>query len=286
MADVHEIEKIDVEYLTHDGKPLLATVFKPRGKGPFPAVVEAHGGAWVMGDRANNNAVNEPIARGGVVVVALDFRCPPEASYPGSLQDINYAVRWLKANAEKFGTRPEMIGTMGTSSGGHLAVLVAMKPNDPRYAAIQLPAGSPSIDAKVNFVVTLWPVINPVGRYRYIKERQRGGDTSAQIANLAKCQEQYWGTEEAMAEGAPGLALERGDQVELPRIMYVQNPNDPIHPREHLEHFVANYRKAGGQVDLELFEGASYDIIRSDPSSAAARSIFQKMIDFIHRLGR
>ena len=85
---------------------------------------------------------------------------------------------------------------------------------------------------------------------------------------------------------APGLALERGDQVELPRIMYVQNPNDPIHPRAHLEHFVANYRRAGGRVELQLFEGASYDIIRSDPSSAAAKSIFQKMIDFIHRLGR
>jgi acetyl esterase len=261
-------------------------VFKPRGKGPFPAVVEAHDGAWVMGARANNNAVNEPIARGGVVVAALDFRCPPEASYPGSLQDINYGVRWLKANGEKFDTRPEMIGTMGTSSGGHLAVLAAMKPDDPRYAANPLPGGSPSVDAKVKFVVTLWPVINPVGRYRHIKERQHGGDRSAQIADLAKCQEQYWGTEEAMAEGAPGLALERGDKVELPRIMYVQNPNDPIHPRAHLEHFVANYRKAGGQVELELFEGASYDIIRSDPSSAPAKSIFQKMIDFIHRLGR
>jgi len=286
MAHVHEIEKIDVEYLNHDGKPLLATIFKPRGIGPFPAVVEAHGGAWVTGARNNNAPVIEPIARGGVVVASLDFRCPPQAGYPASVQDINYGVRWLKANAEKFATRPEMVGTMGTSSGGHLAVLVAMKPDDPRYAAIPQPAGSSHFDAKVPYVVTLWPVISPVGRYRYIKERIEAGDALPQMANLARYQEQYWGTEAAMTEGAPALALERGDKVELPRIMYVQNPADPIHPRPHLDQFVANYRKAGGHLELELFEGASYDIIRSDPSSSAAQSIFAKMVDFIHRLGR
>jgi acetyl esterase len=286
MADGHEIEQLDVEYLRHGNQPLMATIYRPRGAGPFPAVVEVHGGAWVMGDRSNNAAINLRLARGGVVVAALDFRCPPEAAYPGSLQDINYAIRWLKAHAMKFGTRPEMIGTMGTSSGGHLAVLVAMKPDDPRYAAIPMSGDAAAFDARACFVVTMWPVIDPLGRYRYIRERQRAGDQSAQLANLAKCQERYWGMEDAMAEGAPVTALKRGEKVAMPPIMYVQNSRDPIHPRAHLEHFVEAYRKDGGRIQLELFESDSYDVIRSGPSSTTSEAIFTKILDFIRRLGQ
>ncbi len=72
-----DIQKI--EYLRHDGKPLLARVSKPRGRGPFPSVVEMHGGAWCVGARNNNEAINRPVAGGGAVIAALDFRAPPEA---------------------------------------------------------------------------------------------------------------------------------------------------------------------------------------------------------------
>jgi acetyl esterase len=92
----YEIEVEDVEYIRHGDKPLLARLFKPHGKGPFPLIVELHGGAWCRGDRLMDIAINEPLAKSGVVVAALDFRMPPEASYPGSLVDINYAIRWLK----------------------------------------------------------------------------------------------------------------------------------------------------------------------------------------------
>jgi len=52
----YEVGIEEVEYLRHGDKPLLARIFKPRGSGPFPAVVEMHGGAWCMGDRNNNDA--------------------------------------------------------------------------------------------------------------------------------------------------------------------------------------------------------------------------------------
>ena len=81
------------------------------------------------------------MASHGVVSVALDFRSGNEDPYPASVQDINYAVRWVKLNAARLKTRPEMVGLSGQSSGGHLAMLVAMRPRDPRYAAIALPAG-------------------------------------------------------------------------------------------------------------------------------------------------
>src|SRR5437660_365947 len=86
----YDIDVADVEYLRHGDKPLLARLFKPRGSGPFPIMVELHGGAWVRGDRLNGNAAKEALARNGVIVAALDFRVPPVAPYPASLADIHW----------------------------------------------------------------------------------------------------------------------------------------------------------------------------------------------------
>src|SRR6185295_42801 len=95
-AGLVEIDVEDIEYLRHGDKPLLARLFKPKGAGPFPLVIDLHGGAWCVGDRLRDTPINEPLARSGVVVAALDFRMPPDASYPGSFVDINYAIRWFK----------------------------------------------------------------------------------------------------------------------------------------------------------------------------------------------
>ena len=111
-AGRYEVDIEEVEYLRHGDKSLLARVFKPRGKGPFHAVVEMHGGAWRMGSSNNNDPIILPVASGGVVIAALDFRVPPASAYPGSVADVNYAVRWLKANAARFNTRPEWVGAM------------------------------------------------------------------------------------------------------------------------------------------------------------------------------
>ena len=277
-----DVDKQDVEYLRHGGKAFMATVYRPKGAGPFPAVVEAHGGAWVGGERANNEPINRAVAAGGVVVVALDFRNPPEATYPGSVADVNYAIRWLKSEAAPFGTRPELVGAMGTSSGGHLAVLNGMKPRDSRYAAIPAPGG---FDARVPYVVTLWPVICPLGRYRaHIAHPPEG--TRPGRGGAAQMQVQYWLTEDAMGEGSCLMALERGDKVELPSILYLQNPNDPLHPRPLLDAFVAAYRKRGGKVELMLFEGSQYDLPRSDPASPGARQIVDRIVSFIHAEAR
>jgi acetyl esterase len=280
MSPSFEIDIEEVEYLKHDEKPFLARVFRPRGKGPFPAVVEAHGGAWCEGNRSNNDTINSAVARGGIVVAALDFRNPPDATYPGSVADINYGVRWLKSQASRFATAPALVGSMGTSSGGHLVVLAALKPFDPRYASIKRPEAA--FDARVPYVVALWPVICPLGRYRDRKAKAPGEQAYQNRGGAVVMQGRYWLTEEAMGEGSPVLALERGDPVELPPILYLQNPLDQLHPRHLMEQFITNYRKRGGTVQPELFEGAAYDLVRSDPSSASAKDAIAKIVAFIH----
>lgn len=279
----YDIAVEDVEYVRHGDRPLLARLFKPRGQGPFPAIVEVHGGAWNLGDRLMDVAINEPLAKSGVVVAALDFRMPPEASYPASLADINYGIRWLKMRAREFGSRPDLVGTLGSSSGAHQAMLVGMRPHDPRYAALPLPAGAPPLDASVRCVVLCWPVIDPLARYHYAKKLKAGGQPYPDLVDLVlPLHDKYWKTEEAMAEGNPVLALERGERVALPPVLYIQGTTDKAHPRVDLDRFVTQYRKAGGQVELELFEGEIEGFINRNPSSPASAQALEKIIEFVH----
>jgi acetyl esterase/lipase len=279
------IDVEDVEYVRHGDKPLLARVFKPRGTGPFPLIVELHGGAWCRGDRLQDTALNETLAKNGMVVAALDFRTPPaDAGYPASMADINYAIRYFKTRAAALGSRPDMVGALGISSGAHQAMLSAMRPKDPRYAAIPLPAGSPSVDASVRAVVMCWPVIDPLGRYHYAKELKAGGKPYPDVVDsVLPLHDLYWQTEAAMAEGNPVMALECGEKMEMPPVLYLQGSKDVAHPRPHLDRFVAGYRKAGGQVELEIYEGEGQAFISRNPGSPAAAQATEKIIDFIHK---
>ncbi len=281
----YEIDVSDVEYLRHGDKPLLARIYKPRGKGPFPIIVDLHGGAWCKKDRTSDAGTDEPLAKSGVIVVALDFRMPPEARYPASLVDVNYAIRWCKAHAAEWGGRAERVGILGVSSGGHQAMLTAMRPNDARYAALPLP-GKQVFDAKVHCAVMCWPVIDPLGRYRYAKNAQSSTDAKLKEAadGWVSGHDKYWGGGEAeMAEGNPTQALVRGEKVELPPVIYIQGLADIAHPVPNREQFIASYRKAGGRVELHAFEGVGEAFITTDPNSQAARDAIDKIIEFVRR---
>jgi acetyl esterase/lipase len=271
----------DVEYLRHGDKPLLATIYKPKGAGPFPAMVECHGGAWCMSDRMTEKLRHQYMASHGVVSIALDFRSGDTDPYPASVQDINYAVRWAKANAKALKTRPDLIGLSGQSSGGHLGMLVAMRPHDKRYAAIPLPTGTPAQDASVRCVIMTWPVINPLSRYRHAKREK--------LASILARQDSYWCTEAAMEEGNPMLALERGEKLLTPPAVWYQSRGDNMHDYRDPEspfdgnepqRFVHNYKKAGGTITLEYI-----DMDRGAGGSDLSKTgdMFDRMVAFIGR---
>ena len=160
-------------------------------------------------------------------------------------------------------------------------MLAAMRPHDRRYSAVPLPPGSAAVDASVHSVVLCWPVIDPLGRYQYAKNLIENGKTYPVDGVLAS-HNQYWETEEAMAEGNPTRALERGEHVELPPVLCIQGTHDLVHPRDHLDRFITHYRKAGGRVDLELFEGEREVFITRNWTSPAAGRAVEKIIEFFH----
>lgn len=268
-----------VEYLRHDDKPLLATLYRPRGAGPFPMIIEVHGGAWCRGTRANNQVIHEELARNGVIVAALDFRMPPDAGYPAALADVNYAVRYFKSQAPELRTRAKRIGLLGTSSGGHIAMTVAMRPRDPRYSALPLSGG---FDATARCVILCWPVIDPLGRYEYAVRLKEAGQPEL-ADHVLDDHHRFWGTKAAMEEGSPTRALERGEPAQTPPVLYIQGTADTNHPKENLDRFVAGYRAAGGRVELNMVGGEKQLFIPQNPRSAASRYSLEKIVQFAHR---
>src|SRR5262252_7035205 len=130
------------------GRMLMARIYQPKEPGPFPTVLDLHGGAWNRKDRLAEEPMDRALAASGVLVVAVDMTVAPEAPYPACVQDANYAVRWLKANAANWNGNASKLGVYGSSTGGHIAQLLAMRSRDLRYGAIPFVA-APNIDASV-----------------------------------------------------------------------------------------------------------------------------------------
>src|SRR5215831_1132007 len=239
----YEIQIVDVEYQRQGDRALLGTLYRPVGTGPFAAILEVHGGAWTSKDRFNNADTAKILAKAGIVVLSIDFRMPPEASYPGSLQDINLGIRWLKAHAREYGSAPERVGAYGTSSGGHQVLLAALRPNDPRYTSLALP-GAPAVDASLAFVISGWGVLDPLARYHLAQKLGK--------AELVKNHDAFWGSEGAMREGSPPLILERGETVSVPPALVFQGTEDEWTTVEQVQRLASLWHRAGGIMEVNL----------------------------------
>lgn len=294
-----DITTEDLTYLTHGNTALAMRLYRPAVQGdhgglahatPLPAVIDLHGGAWNKNDLTSCAARDAVLAASGLVVAAIDFRHGADG-YPATMADINYAIRWLKAGADRFGIDPARVGLCGQSSGGHLAMLAAMRPDDARYTAIPLAADAGEnagadgeIDASVRCVGMQWPVINPLSRYRHaLRQRAEGAEW---VGDIPENHDRYWIDEAAMEEGNPLLALERGEAVRTLPAMWIQGRPDIVHdycdtdsgqpgaePVNEPERFAAAYRAAGGEIDLRY-------VAKEDASTAAAS--FEPLARFFH----
>ena len=269
----YEVDVRDVEYQKLAGKPWLARIYQPKGTGPFPTIVDVHGGAWHNGDRMNNEGIDRAFAACGILVAALDFRQPPEAGYPASICDVNLAIRWLKAHAVEFNGTTK-VGAFGNSSGGHQVVLSALRPGHPAYSTLPLP-NHPEIDASLSYVIAGWPVICPLYRFRFAKELNREEHIKAHI--------DYWGTEAAMAEGSPQTILDQNTQAAMPPLLFLLKANDKNHPLEMQERFIAGYKKRGGAIETHTFDGLPEHGMAPSPSQPETMRVIDIMTAFIGR---
>jgi acetyl esterase len=248
-----EIKSWDVDFRRAPKRTLMARIYQPQGDGPFPALLDLHGGAWNNQDRTANAMMDESLARSGILVVAIDLTRAPEAPYPASVQDANYGVRWLKAKAGEWKGDPATVGALGSSSGGHEVELCAMRPDDPYYSVHKL-GEAPSLDATLNYVATRSPVSNPYARFLNAESLGR--------VEMVQNSKTYFNPWETIHEGNPQEILDRGEKVTLPPLLIMQGElDDNVRPAVQ-EKFVQSYRAAGGECQYEVFAGCEHLWIR------------------------
>ena len=101
-------------------------IYTPSGRGPFPILVNFHGGGWVIGDLETADAVSREICnRVGCIVVSVDYRLAPEHRYPAAVDDAYAATCWVADNAASIGGDAKRIAVGGESAGGNLAAVVS-----------------------------------------------------------------------------------------------------------------------------------------------------------------
>ena len=266
-----EVKVSEVELRrTPAGRQLMARIYQPQGPGPFPTVLDLHGGAWRRKDRLAEEPMDRAIASSGVLVVAIDLRLSEEAPYPASVQDGNYGVRWLKSRAAEWNGDPSKIGVYGSSSGGHVAQLLGMRPRDARYNAIALPA-APRLDATVAYVATRSPISDTWARFQQAERMKREG--------MIENNRIYFNPWETIHEGNPQEILERREPVSLVPMLIMQGAlDDNVLPAVQ-EKFAATYKAAGGVCELTVFEGSEHEwVAKPGPQTDRAREMVKAFI--------
>ena len=270
-AGKFEIKVSEVEFRrTKAGRTLMARIYQPNGAGPFPTMLDLHGGAWNSKDRHAEEPMDRALAASGVLVVAIDMTLAPEAPYPACVQDANYGVRWLKLKAASWNGDASKIGLYGSSSGGHVAELLGMRPRDARYNAIPL-AAAPNIDATVAYIATRSPISNTYARFQNAEEKKRDG--------MVKNNKTFFNPWETIFESNPQQILERHEQVTLVPLLIMQGAlDDNVLPAVQ-EKFAATYKAAGGNCEFHVFEGSEHEwVAKEGPQTDRAREMVKKFI--------
>jgi acetyl esterase/lipase len=252
------------------GRMLMARIYQPQGAGPFPALLDLHGGAWNNKDRFANEPMDRAVAASGVLVAAIDMTHAPEAPYPASVQDANYGIRWLKSKAAGWNGDAATLGVLGSSTGGHIAELLAMRPRDARYNAIPLPE-APNLDATVAYVATRSPISDPYARYQQAEKMKRDG--------MMKSTKTYFNPWETIYEGNPQQMLDRREALTLRPLLIMQGAlDDNVLPAVQ-DKFAATYRAAGGDCQLHVFEGSEHEwIAKPGPQTDRAHEMVRAFI--------
>lgn len=124
---------LDLPYAGTDNPRQKLDLYLPKARKhdkPLPVVVFIHGGAWQSGDKRGGYRMIAPLVESGDFIgVSVGYRLTGEAIWPAQIFDCKAAIRWLRANAEKYSLDPNKIGVTGTSAGGHLVAMLGTSGN-------------------------------------------------------------------------------------------------------------------------------------------------------------
>ncbi len=117
--------ELDMTYGSTPEQELKLDIYRPKTDVILPGCVLIHGGGWVKGDKEKFRPLAIALAQRGYVVANVEYRLGTVAKYPAGVQDCSLAIRWLRANAKRYGVDAQHIGAWGGSAGGHIVGMLA-----------------------------------------------------------------------------------------------------------------------------------------------------------------
>lgn len=253
-----------IGYGVASGETLLLDAYRPVASGaPCPAVILIHGGGMWTGSRSDMAEPARELAKAGYVACSIDYRLVDAASglnrWPAQLDDAQRAVRWIRANAGRFGVDPRRIGSYGWSAGGQLAALLGTREtrdnSNPALAAFS---------SRVSCVVDL---AGDVDLSAYIEPPARDEVIALLGGTYEEVPEQY--------HDASPLSWIDGDTTPFLAIHGLQ---DDVVPMQQSRRLVAALRGARVEVEhLELPDVVHHEMEWPRVGSAVCRFLNQNL---------
>ncbi len=248
----------DVAYAVRDGETLLARIYRSRHVGAGAAtVVAVHPGAWHAGDRTWGHVYLEGLAQRRLVVVSIDFRQAPRFRHPAASADVASAVRWLRTASAELEVDPSKIALVGSSSGGHLALLAACRPNEAEHVPEPL---AQTVDASVSCVAALWAPVDPLARYRFVLDQLAHGspDERALYEDVRHGAESYFGDEQTMESARVAGIVAAGEATHVPPAWVCYPELETTIPFAMAAELERAWRAAGGELTVRIFPGQGH----------------------------
>ena len=270
----------DVVYATLPGyRPMIVDIYMPpKSAGPKPLVLYVHGGGWVAGHTRHAGALADfpaalaRLASEGFVVASLEYRLAAEAPFPAQVQDARAALRFLKANAARYGIDPARAGIWGGSAGGHLSALTALSCGVSALDApgTKAPEGSECVQAAV-----IW---YGVFDFAALAASRPGGSDSA-AARLLGCKDAC--TPEQFAAASPNTYVDAKD----PPFLLIHGTEDKTVPVAQSHLGEARLKAAGVPVQSIYIEGVDHSFIGHTPADTRAATVraMNATFDFLHQ---
>jgi len=235
----------DIEYGNVAGVSLKLDACVPDGAGPFPAVILVHGGGWTAGDKSGGPKkgymapMHEPLQRAGFAWFSINYRLAPKFTYPACVEDVETAIRWVKAHAAQYHLDPARIALSGESAGGHLVALAAVRADETTRLAAIVPF---------------------YGRFDMVMGLQPGAPLTGSIAALFGRTTVDDATLAALRDASPLLRVRPG----LPPFLLVHGTVDQSVPYQQSVQLQARLREAGVPCELLTIKDGVHGMISWD----------------------
>jgi acetyl esterase/lipase len=142
----------DLAYASVSDTQILDLYIPTTGDGPFPVVINIHGGGFKFGDKGMlSEATGTALLDAGYAVASINYRLSGEATFPAAVQDAKAVVRFLRANAAQYNLNPDKIAVFGQSAGGNIAAMVGVTGNISDYDDASL--GNAGVSSAVQAVI-------------------------------------------------------------------------------------------------------------------------------------